>query len=102
MWLTENAKRRRRQGVGTTENTTAPAGRRRGRAAIALPARYAVLEDYAAALRTAPLSDQTRRTYTSKHLQGPPVPGLASRQSDGRANGAEAGMTHNRVEPAWM
>jgi integrase/recombinase XerC len=68
---TENAKRRRRQGAGTTtENTSAPAGRRRGRAAIALPARYvAVLEDYTAALHTAPLSEPTRRTYASKVRQ---------------------------------
>ncbi|MEJ7800686.1 MAG: hypothetical protein WKF60_09210, partial [Ilumatobacter sp.] len=68
---TENAKRRRRQGAGTTtENTTAPPVRGRGQAAIALPAPYiAVLEDYAAALRTAPLSEQTRRTYASKVRQ---------------------------------
>jgi site-specific recombinase XerD len=34
------------------------------------PARYiAVLEDYAAALQSAPLSDQTRRTYASKVRQ---------------------------------
>jgi len=54
----------------TSENTTAPAGARRGRAPIALPAPYtAVLEDYTAALRLAPLSDQTRRTYASKVRQ---------------------------------
>ncbi|MCA1699097.1 MAG: tyrosine-type recombinase/integrase [Actinobacteria bacterium] len=37
---------------------------------MALPTPYAaILEDYAAALRTAPLSDQTRRTYASKVRQ---------------------------------
>jgi site-specific recombinase XerD len=68
---TENAKRRPRQQAGsTTENTTAPPARRRGRPAIALTAPYIeVLDDYAAALRTAPLSEQTRRTYTSKVRQ---------------------------------
>jgi site-specific recombinase XerD len=68
---TENTKRRRPPAAGTaTENTTAPAGRRRGPTAIALPTPHAaVLEEYAAALRTAPLSDQTRRTYTSKARQ---------------------------------
>ena len=53
-----------------SENTTAPAPRRRGRAAVTLPERFAtVLDDYAAALRSAPLSDQTRRTYASKVRQ---------------------------------
>ena len=43
-----------------TENTTAAPVRCRGRAAIALSAPYIdVLDDYAAALRTAPLSDQS-------------------------------------------
>ncbi|MCA1681093.1 MAG: tyrosine-type recombinase/integrase [Actinobacteria bacterium] len=68
---TENTKRQRRQGPGTTtENTAPPSGRRRGRPAITLPAPYVeVLGDYAAALRTAPLSEQTRRTYASKVRQ---------------------------------
>ena len=64
----ENPKRRRRQGSGATTN--AAPGRRRGRSAVALPAPYAaILETYSAALQTAPLSDQTRRTYTSKVRQ---------------------------------
>jgi site-specific recombinase XerD len=68
---TENTKRRRPGRPGTaTENTTAPSGRRRGPAPVALPAAYAaVLEDYIAALQSAPLSDQTRRTYASKVRQ---------------------------------
>jgi len=68
---TENTKHLRRHGAGTTtENTAPPSGRRRGRPAIALPTPYAaVLDDYAAALRTAPLSEQTRRTYASKVRQ---------------------------------
>ena len=53
-----------------SENTKALAERRRGRAAIDLPAsQAAILDDYAAALRSAPLSDQTRRTYSSKVRQ---------------------------------
>ena len=68
---TENTKLRRPPGAATTtQNTTALAGRRRGRAAIALSAPYIeVLDRYAAALRTAPLSEQTRRTYASKVRQ---------------------------------
>lgn len=68
---TENTKRRPRQGAGTTtENTASPSVRRRGRPAIPLSAPDSqVLDDYAAALRTAPLSEQTRRTYTSKVRQ---------------------------------
>ncbi len=68
---TENTKRRHRQATGTTtENTAPPSGRRRGRAAIALSTPcIEVFDDYAAALRTAPLSDQTRRTYASKVRQ---------------------------------
>jgi site-specific recombinase XerD len=68
---TENTKRRRPPGSETaTENTAPPSGRRRGRPAIALSAPYIeVLGDYAAALRTAPLSEQTRRTYASKVRQ---------------------------------
>jgi hypothetical protein len=53
-----------------SENTTPPAARRRGRAAVSLPEPFtAVLDDYAAALQSAPLSDQTRRTYASKVRQ---------------------------------
>jgi integrase/recombinase XerC len=68
---TENTKLRRPPGAPTTtENTTTPVGRRRGRAAIALSAAYIeVLDGYAAALRTAPLSEQSRRTYASKVRQ---------------------------------
>ena len=68
---TENTNLRRPpRAATTTENTTAPAGRQRGRAAIALPTPYIeVLDGYAAALRTAPLSEQTRRTYASKVRQ---------------------------------
>jgi integrase/recombinase XerC len=68
---TENTNLRRPPGAATTtENTTAPVGRRRGPAAIALPAPYnEVLDRYTAALRTAPLSEQTRRTYASKVRQ---------------------------------
>jgi hypothetical protein len=68
---TENTQRRRRQGAGsTTENTAPPSGRRRGRPAVTLPATYVeILDDYVAALRTAPLSEQTRRTYASKVRQ---------------------------------
>jgi hypothetical protein len=42
----------------------------RGRAAVGLAEPFtAVLEQYTAALRSAPLSDQTRRTYASKVRQ---------------------------------
>ncbi|MGO9958163.1 MAG: tyrosine-type recombinase/integrase [Solirubrobacteraceae bacterium] len=54
----------------TSENTNASSRRRHGRTAIALPAsETAVLADYTTALRSAPLSDQTRRTYASKVRQ---------------------------------
>jgi hypothetical protein len=54
----------------TSENTDGSSRRRPGRAPIALPAsQTAVLADYIKALRSAPLSDQTRRTYTSKVRQ---------------------------------
>ncbi|MDQ3710529.1 MAG: hypothetical protein M3387_14735, partial [Actinomycetota bacterium] len=68
---TENAKRRRPKKARTaTENTTAPPERRRGPAPVALQTPYAaVLDDYTATLQSAPLSDQTRRTYTSKVRQ---------------------------------
>jgi integrase/recombinase XerC len=53
-----------------SENTKTPSARRRGRAAIDLPTlEAAVLDDYIEALRAAPLSDQTRRTYSSKVRQ---------------------------------
>ncbi len=53
-----------------SENTKASSARRRGRAAVDLPAFEAtVLDDYTEALRSAPLSDQTRRTYASKVRQ---------------------------------
>src|SRR5450755_4178289 len=59
-----------REPKSTSENTNASSRRRRGRTAIELPAsETAVLDDYAAALRSAPLSDQTRRTYASKVRQ---------------------------------
>ncbi len=59
-----------RDSESTSENTNAPSGRRRGRAAVDLPAsQAAILDDYAEALRSAPLSDQTRRTYASKVRQ---------------------------------
>jgi len=68
---TENTTGRRPEKARTaTENTTAPPERRRGPAPVALPAPYAaVLDDYTATLESAPLSDQTRRTYTSKVRQ---------------------------------
>jgi len=53
-----------------SENTGPPRGRRRGRAAVDLSEPYTgILEGYVVALRLAPLSDQTRRTYTSKARQ---------------------------------
>ena len=52
------------------ENTNAPAERRRGRPAAAVPEAFAtVLADYAGRLAAAPLSAQTRRTYASKVRQ---------------------------------
>jgi site-specific recombinase XerD len=52
------------------ENTNAPAERRRGRPAAAVPEAFAtVLADYAGGLAAAPLSAQTRRTYASKVRQ---------------------------------
>jgi site-specific recombinase XerD len=53
-----------------SENTTALPQRRRGRAPLDLPDPFAaVLGGYIEALRSAPLSDLTRRTYTSKVRQ---------------------------------
>ncbi|MDQ6614711.1 MAG: site-specific integrase [Actinomycetota bacterium] len=54
----------------TSENTTGPLRPRHGRAPVDLPAASdAVLDDYLRALATAPLSAQTRRTYTSRVRQ---------------------------------
>jgi site-specific recombinase XerD len=68
---TENALQQGSQDPeSTSENTNASSRRRHGRTAIALPAsETAVLADYMTALRSAPLSDQTRRTYASKVRQ---------------------------------
>jgi integrase/recombinase XerC len=68
---TENALQQTSQDPkSASENTKALSERRRGRAAIDLPtSQAAILDGYAAALRSAPLSDQTRRTYTSKVRQ---------------------------------
>jgi len=71
-----------------SENTTAPAPRPHGRAAIDLSEPFtAVLEQYAAALKSAPLSDQTRRTYASKVRQF--LAWLADADSDGDALNAK-------------
>lgn len=52
------------------EDTAGLTGRGRGRQAVELPEPYnAVMDDYAAVLRSAQLSDQTRRTYASKVRQ---------------------------------
>jgi integrase/recombinase XerC len=54
----------------TSENTNASSSRRHGRAAVDLPTpEAAILDDYTKALHSAPLSDQTRRTYASKVRQ---------------------------------
>ncbi|MGH3195548.1 MAG: tyrosine-type recombinase/integrase [Streptosporangiaceae bacterium] len=53
-----------------SENTDAPAMRRRGRPAATVPAPFAtVLGDYTGKLATAPVAAQTRRTYASKVRQ---------------------------------
>ena len=53
-----------------SENTTLSPARRRGRTAVSLSEPFAaVLDEYAAALTRAPLSEQTRRTYVSKVRQ---------------------------------
>jgi site-specific recombinase XerD len=67
----ENAQPAPAQHPGSaSENTTTPPRRRRGATPTTLPAALAAtLEAYAAALVPAPLSDQTRRTYTSKVRQ---------------------------------
>ena len=68
---TENAtKPGAQKPASASENTTAPPRRRRGRAPLQLPAPFAeLLDTYTQALRSAPLSDQTRRTYASKVRQ---------------------------------
>jgi hypothetical protein len=68
---TENALQQGSQDPeSASENTKVLPGRRRGRAAVDLPTfQAAILDDYAEALRSAPLSDQTRRTYASKVRQ---------------------------------
>ena len=68
---TENALRTGSQDPeSTSENTNASSRRRHGRTAVELPvSETAVLAEYTKALRSAPLSDQTRRTYTSKVRQ---------------------------------
>lgn len=67
----ENADPLRQQDPESTSENTAPlAPGRRGRVPVTLDESLgAVLEEYAAALKTAPLSDQTRRTYASKARQ---------------------------------
>ncbi len=69
----------------TSENRTdAPAAARRARPPVALPVRYrAILAHYTNALRTAPLADRTRRTYTSKVRQYLGVPTAPGRDSEG-------------------
>jgi site-specific recombinase XerD len=58
--------------AAASENTRAASAsaRRRGRAAVSLPGPVAaVLDEYADTLASAPLSEQTRRTYASKVRQ---------------------------------
>jgi site-specific recombinase XerD len=53
-----------------SENTSAASARRRGRTPVGLSGPFAaVLDEYTAALRSAPLSGHTRRTYASKVRQ---------------------------------
>lgn len=67
----ENAQTRRsKRAESTSENTREGSGARRGRAPVVLPDRFAdVLAGYVAALASAPLSEQSRRTYASKVRQ---------------------------------
>src|SRR3954471_7298210 len=85
----ENAIRRPAQDPeSASENTTPPAARPRGRVAVCLSVAFtAVLEEYAAALNSAPLSAQTRRTYASKVRQF--LAWLADAESDGDALNAK-------------
>ena len=63
-------KREGRLPDAAAENAVQLSAPRRGRVAVALSAPYAgLMDDYAEALRPAPLSEQTRRTYASKVRQ---------------------------------
>jgi integrase/recombinase XerC len=78
----ENATRRAAQDPESASENTTPAARPRGRVAVGLSEPFtAVLEDYAAALKSAPLSDQTRRTYACKVRQF--LAWLADAENDG-------------------
>ena len=64
----ENTRRRASQSPTFTSENTKPG--RRGRAPVDLTGPYAtVLDEYVAALGSAPLAEQTRRTYASKVRQ---------------------------------
>ncbi|PZS35065.1 MAG: integrase [Pseudonocardiales bacterium] len=80
----ENARRTRAQDAdSTSENRKRDSGRRRGAAPTPLtPAREKALSSYAAALRGAPLSAATARTYLSKVRQY--LAWLADADVDGR------------------
>jgi integrase/recombinase XerD len=70
-----------------SENTSTAPARRRGRAAVGLSEPFAaVLDEYTAALGSAPLSEQTRRTYASKVRQY--LAWLADTATEGGALGA--------------
>ena len=67
MWL-QRTRRRASQNPRFTSENTKP--RRRGRSPVGLAGPYAaVLDEYIAALGSAPLAEQTRRTYASKVRQ---------------------------------
>ena len=84
----ENAQARRSE--STSENTRDGSGARRGRAPVVLPDRFAdVLAGYVAALASAPLSEQSRRTYASKVRQY--LVWLAGAEVDGDPLGAADG-----------
>ena len=87
----ENAQTRRsKRAESTSENTRDGSGARRGRAPVVLPDRFAdVLAGYVAALASAPLSEQSRRTYASKVRQY--LVWLAGAEVDGDPLGAAAG-----------
>jgi hypothetical protein len=64
----ENTRRRASQSQAFTSENTKPG--RRGRAPVDLTGPYTtVLDEYVAALGSAPLAEQTRRTYASKVRQ---------------------------------
>jgi len=70
-----------------SENTNGDPPPRRGRAAVVLSQPLTgVLDDYTAALKRAPLSEQTRRTYASKVRQY--LAWLAAADTEGDALGA--------------